>query len=103
MAKDETYDFNYQESQRMNPPKSLLPGDELIMECHYNSMDRNNVTFVRNNPFLLFHLLSEHKKLWYTNEENYQMNVIIAFDIVKNNFQKIVYCMNFFLERISSM
>ena len=47
MAKDESYDFNYQESQRMNPPKVILPGDEIIMECDYNSMDRDNVTFVR--------------------------------------------------------
>ncbi|GAU95210.1 hypothetical protein RvY_06866 [Ramazzottius varieornatus] len=45
IAKDEFYDFNYQESQRLNPPRVILPGDELIMECHYNSLARDNVTF----------------------------------------------------------
>ncbi|GAU95204.1 hypothetical protein RvY_06862 [Ramazzottius varieornatus] len=45
LAKDETYDFDYQESQTINPPKVILPGDELIQHCHYNSMSRRNVTF----------------------------------------------------------
>ncbi|GAU95213.1 hypothetical protein RvY_06869 [Ramazzottius varieornatus] len=45
LAKDETYDFNYQEAQSITPSRAVLPGDELVVECHYNSMTRNSVTF----------------------------------------------------------
>ncbi|OQV13839.1 DBH-like monooxygenase protein 1 [Hypsibius exemplaris] len=45
LAKDENYDFTYQESQRISPAKVILPGDDLIVECHYSSVARDTVTW----------------------------------------------------------
>jgi len=38
------YDFNYQQYIYLEEPRTILPGDELIVDCWYDSSDRANVT-----------------------------------------------------------
>ncbi|EDO49634.1 predicted protein [Nematostella vectensis] len=45
IARDDNYDFNFQDIQFLNKEVHFLPGDELIHECVYNTMDRTGVTF----------------------------------------------------------
>ena len=42
---DEHYDFNFQVSQRLSQETVILPGDELLVECEYNTIDRSKTTF----------------------------------------------------------
>ena len=42
---DEHYDFNFQVSQRLSQETVILPGDELMVECEYNTIDRSKTTF----------------------------------------------------------
>lgn len=44
MARDEHYDFNYQETQYFEEPKTLKLGDSLTLECDYGTLDRKVVT-----------------------------------------------------------
>ncbi|XP_071438873.1 MOXD1 homolog 2 [Hetaerina americana] len=41
---DNNYDFNYQEYRKLRSPVKVYPGDHLIAECVYNSMDRSTIT-----------------------------------------------------------
>ena len=46
ILRDDHYDFNFQASRAPNPGETLvLPGDELILECEYDTSDRNQPTF----------------------------------------------------------
>ena len=47
LAYDENYDFDYQDYRHIRKYRTLLPGDELIVECKYDSTGRNKVTVVR--------------------------------------------------------
>lgn len=44
MARDEYYDFNYQEALYFEEPKILKAGDSLTMECDYATEDRDKIT-----------------------------------------------------------
>ncbi|XP_041108248.1 DBH-like monooxygenase protein 1 homolog isoform X2 [Polyodon spathula] len=44
LAYDNEYDFNFQELQYLKEERTLLPGDHLVTECKYNTIDRTNVT-----------------------------------------------------------
>jgi len=39
------YDFNYQQSTPFNDHIEILPGDELIVECVYDSTERDGMTY----------------------------------------------------------
>ena len=42
---DEHYDFNFQVMQKLSQETVILPGDELMVECEYNTIDRSKATF----------------------------------------------------------
>eukprot|EP00479_Gromia_sphaerica_P006051 TRINITY_DN171_c0_g2_i2.p1 TRINITY_DN171_c0_g2~~TRINITY_DN171_c0_g2_i2.p1 ORF type:complete len:404 (-),score=93.92 TRINITY_DN171_c0_g2_i2:155-1366(-) len=44
IATDRYYDFNYQQSHATKPEVTIMPGDELVISCTYNTMDRNATT-----------------------------------------------------------
>ncbi|XP_017770957.1 PREDICTED: MOXD1 homolog 1 [Nicrophorus vespilloides] len=44
IAQDNHYDFNFQQSRRLSHGVNILPGDSLITECTYSTMDRNKPT-----------------------------------------------------------
>ncbi|KAF0292060.1 DBH-like monooxygenase protein 1 [Amphibalanus amphitrite] len=41
---DRFYDFNYQQSRRVDQSVRVLPGDTLLVECDYETKDRDKVT-----------------------------------------------------------
>ncbi|KAG8523360.1 putative DBH-like monooxygenase protein 2 [Galemys pyrenaicus] len=45
ICKDDSYDFNLQETRDLPHRISIMPGDELLIECHYQTLDRDSVTF----------------------------------------------------------
>lgn len=45
LAFDDEFDFNYQEFIPLNEERLLLPGDNLITECEYNTLGRQNMTW----------------------------------------------------------
>ncbi|XP_035207693.1 DBH-like monooxygenase protein 1 [Stegodyphus dumicola] len=45
LAVDSNYDFNYQEYRYYQEEVSLLPGDQVTVECTYDSSGRNETTF----------------------------------------------------------
>ncbi len=46
IAVDEHYDYDYQISRAVDPSKViLLPGDEFILECEYDTSERDAMTF----------------------------------------------------------
>uniref|UniRef100_A0A8C8SW32 Monooxygenase DBH like 1 n=1 Tax=Pelusios castaneus TaxID=367368 RepID=A0A8C8SW32_9SAUR len=45
LAYDNEFDFNFQEFQYLKEERTILPGDNLITECQYNTMDRIHVTW----------------------------------------------------------
>ncbi|OXA42075.1 DBH-like monooxygenase protein 1 [Folsomia candida] len=45
IALENNYDFNYQQVRVVDPPRLLLPGDELITECEYNTVGKNSPAF----------------------------------------------------------
>jgi len=48
LAYDNHYDFNYQEYRKLDKEVTILPGDELIMECEYDT--KRNSTFILVSP-----------------------------------------------------
>lgn len=46
LAEDNHYDFNYQQSKMLKHEVKLLPGDELITECEYNTEGMNEFVLV---------------------------------------------------------
>jgi len=42
---DEYYDFNYQDYKELQKPVTILPGDELVVECIYKTLDRTKSTY----------------------------------------------------------
>ncbi|XP_032540358.1 DBH-like monooxygenase protein 1 isoform X2 [Chiroxiphia lanceolata] len=45
LAYDDEFDFNFQEFQYLKEERTILPGDNLITECHYNTVDRIRMTW----------------------------------------------------------
>ena len=45
IVRDDNYDFNYQQMRHV-PPRRVLKGDQLTVECVYSSTDRETVTLV---------------------------------------------------------
>ncbi|XP_066019013.1 LOW QUALITY PROTEIN: DBH-like monooxygenase protein 1 [Pocillopora verrucosa] len=44
IARDDQYDFNFQDTQVLRKEINIQPGDEMIHYCKYNSMDRDQLT-----------------------------------------------------------
>uniref|UniRef100_A0A6A7G1R7 MOXD1 homolog 2-like n=2 Tax=Hirondellea gigas TaxID=1518452 RepID=A0A6A7G1R7_9CRUS len=44
IAQDKNYDYNYLEYRLMKTPTTVMPGDDLISECRYNSLKRSAIT-----------------------------------------------------------
>ena len=49
VAEDDHYDFNYQQARVLSQEVSVLPGDELVTECVYQTPNRTEPTFVSTN------------------------------------------------------
>ncbi|XP_022365789.1 putative DBH-like monooxygenase protein 2 [Enhydra lutris kenyoni] len=45
ICKDDSYDFNLQETRDLPYRAEIKPGDELLVECHYQTLDRDSLTF----------------------------------------------------------
>ncbi|XP_020934851.1 DBH-like monooxygenase protein 2 [Sus scrofa] len=45
ICKDDSYDFNLQETRDLPYRMVIKPGDELLVECHYQTLDRDFLTF----------------------------------------------------------
>uniref|UniRef100_A0A8C0MN52 DOMON domain-containing protein n=1 Tax=Canis lupus familiaris TaxID=9615 RepID=A0A8C0MN52_CANLF len=45
ICKDDSYDFNLQETRDLPYRVEIKPGDELLVECHYQTLDRDSLTF----------------------------------------------------------
>ncbi|XP_024407943.2 DBH-like monooxygenase protein 1 [Desmodus rotundus] len=45
LAYDDNFDFNFQEFQYLKEEQTILPGDNLITECRYNTEDRDLMTW----------------------------------------------------------
>uniref|UniRef100_A0A8D2N7M7 Monooxygenase DBH like 1 n=1 Tax=Zonotrichia albicollis TaxID=44394 RepID=A0A8D2N7M7_ZONAL len=45
LAYDDEFDFNFQEFQYLNEERTILPGDNLVTECHYSTVDRIRMTW----------------------------------------------------------
>ncbi|XP_004401254.1 PREDICTED: DBH-like monooxygenase protein 1 [Odobenus rosmarus divergens] len=45
LAYDDDFDFNFQEFQYLREEQTILPGDNLITECRYNTKDRSRMTW----------------------------------------------------------
>ncbi|XP_062042756.1 DBH-like monooxygenase protein 1 [Lepus europaeus] len=45
LAYDDDFDFNFQEFQYLKEEQTILPGDNLITECRYNTKDRAGMTW----------------------------------------------------------
>ncbi|XP_002721886.2 putative DBH-like monooxygenase protein 2 isoform X1 [Oryctolagus cuniculus] len=45
ICKDDSYDFNLQETRDLPARVEIKPGDELLVECHYQTLDRDSMTF----------------------------------------------------------
>ncbi|XP_077208807.1 DBH-like monooxygenase protein 1 [Paroedura picta] len=60
LAYDDDFDFNFQEFQYLREERLILPGDNLVTECHYSTVNRSHVTwggFSTRNEMCLSYLL----------------------------------------------
>ena len=46
LAKDDSFDFNYQHRQILKPEGIVREGDDLVLVCEYSSQDRDHVITV---------------------------------------------------------
>ena len=54
LFKDNSYDFNYQETRRLSEEREIFPGDSLQVVCDYKTKDaKENMTVVRYKNSLL--------------------------------------------------
>ena len=55
VMEDNSYDFNFQSSRqpRSESGGHVLPGDELFVECDYDTSQRQQPTFGGKNPILV--------------------------------------------------
>jgi len=47
VAEDNHYDFNYQQSRPLKKEVKILPGDDFMVECEYNTEDNDRIMLVR--------------------------------------------------------
>ncbi|XP_036614582.1 putative DBH-like monooxygenase protein 2 [Trichosurus vulpecula] len=45
ICKDDAYDFNLQETRDLKDRVTIKMGDEILVECHYQTLDRTTLTF----------------------------------------------------------
>ncbi|XP_044304965.1 DBH-like monooxygenase protein 1 [Varanus komodoensis] len=45
LAYDDEFDFNFQEFQYLKEERTILPGDNLVTECHYSTLNRSHMTW----------------------------------------------------------
>lgn len=48
IAKDDHYDFNYQQSRIVSPPRKIYPGDIILTECEFDTTERTTITYVNS-------------------------------------------------------
>uniref|UniRef100_A0A8D1KKE2 DOMON domain-containing protein n=1 Tax=Sus scrofa TaxID=9823 RepID=A0A8D1KKE2_PIG len=60
ICKDDSYDFNLQETRDLPYRMVIKPGDELLVECHYQTLDRDFLTFVSPSPPHCVSILRAH-------------------------------------------
>jgi hypothetical protein len=51
--KNVNYDFDFQDFVLLTNEVKILPGDEIQIQCDYDTSNRTNVTLVRNNIYLI--------------------------------------------------
>ncbi|NXS58563.1 MOXD2 protein, partial [Brachypteracias leptosomus] len=56
ICEDNKYDFRLQEIQDMKEILTIKPGDEILVECNFQTLDRSEITFAS----LLFYLQIFH-------------------------------------------
>ena len=49
---DDNYDFNYQAVLLVKDERNVQPGDELMVECDYDTSERNVTTVVYCIPYV---------------------------------------------------
>lgn len=47
LAEENNYDFNFQDFRRFEEKKVILPGDQITVECTYNTESLDRPMFVR--------------------------------------------------------
>lgn len=47
ISQDLHYDFNYQQSRIVSPDRKVMPGDIFMIECEFDTRDREKITYVR--------------------------------------------------------
>jgi hypothetical protein len=52
IVEDNSYDFSYQQSRILSHEVVILPGDELVTECVYQTANRTELTFVSTVTFM---------------------------------------------------
>uniref|UniRef100_A0A8C6V7K9 Monooxygenase DBH like 1 n=1 Tax=Naja naja TaxID=35670 RepID=A0A8C6V7K9_NAJNA len=60
LAYDDEFDFNFQEFQYLKEERTILPGDNLVTECHYSTLNRTDMTwggFSTRNEMCLSYLV----------------------------------------------
>ena len=45
LLQDNHYDFNYQAPREPTSGNRIMPGDDLLLECEYETLDRENATY----------------------------------------------------------
>ena len=48
LLQDKAYDFNYQQSRYLKKEITVLPGDDLLTECEFDTTDRDHPVLVRH-------------------------------------------------------
>ncbi|NXK51754.1 MOXD2 protein, partial [Chauna torquata] len=46
ICEDNQYDFTLQEIRDMKEILTIKPGDEILVECNFQTLDRSGITFV---------------------------------------------------------
>ncbi|NXI69109.1 MOXD2 protein, partial [Anseranas semipalmata] len=46
ICEDNKYDFSLQEIRNMKETLIIKPGDEILVECNFQTLDRSEITFV---------------------------------------------------------
>ncbi|GIY34652.1 DBH-like monooxygenase protein 1 homolog [Caerostris darwini] len=90
LGEDKNYDFNYQEYRYYQDEVRILPGDQVTVECTYDSRTRNFTTFggesTREEMCLAFFL-------YYPRMERFASVSVPQFDVIsealRRNFTKV--------------
>ncbi|NWJ10103.1 MOXD2 protein, partial [Crypturellus undulatus] len=52
ICEDNKYDFTLQEIRDMKKILTIKPGDEILVECSFQTLDRSGITFVSLDFYL---------------------------------------------------